>query len=143
MTLWAEADLTTVRDRAKVILFARDWYGSTEQSIGPIPGRENIIASGWIDGDSIEWNPEQGSVTFTVQGPAWWLDQMVTFPLGMDNVTSAPTDWLHYKNLTMDAFCWRLLHWHSTATTVIDVKLSGDTRLASGLNSPWGPSGNS
>ena len=52
VTMWDQASLPTVRDRAKVVLFAKDYYGTTEQEMGQIQYRENIIAEGWIDGES-------------------------------------------------------------------------------------------
>ena len=76
-TLWEHADLANVAERALVVLFSEDWYGETKQSIGPIPGWENVISLGWIAGETINWDPKGGSVKFTVRSPSWWLQQIV------------------------------------------------------------------
>jgi len=136
VTMFDEARLSEVRDRAQVILFARDWYGGTETSIGPVADRENIIAVGWIDGESIKWNPEQGSVSFTVQGPQFWMGKMMGFPTGIEDCSSTPTAWTEYEDLTLDAGLWHFLHWRTTATRCMDCTLTGDTRKISVFDSP-------
>ena len=136
VTMFDEARLSEVRDRAQVILFARDWYGGTEVSIGPVDDRENVGVVGWIAGESIKWNPEQGSVSFTVQGPQFWMGKMMGFPAGIENCSSTPAAWTEYKDLTLDAGLWHFLHWRTTATRCMDVSLTGDTRKISVFDSP-------
>ena len=137
----ASATLSTVRDRAKVVLFSRDYYGGVESEIGPVAGSENVIASGWIDGgesgERITWNPEQGEVVFTVKGPAYWLGKMQSFPTGIKNINNSdPTTWLRFRDLTVDKGVWHFLHHRSTATAVMDCYLSGDTRALPTAESP-------
>jgi hypothetical protein len=140
--LWDHADLANVAERALVVLFAEDWYGDTKQSIGPIPGWENVIACGWIAGETIDWNPRAGSVKFTVRGPAWWLQQIDIQAVTIKNVDgSAPTTWDQIEDLDVDKALWHVAHWRSTITAVIDIILTGDTTLAlsldGGLGSVW------
>jgi hypothetical protein len=130
VTMWDQASLTDIRDRAMVILFAKDTYGAAQQSIGPIAGREKVIAVGWINGESITQHPELGSVEFTVKGPNWWMDQMMAYPVGMRSVATAPTNWKEFQDLTIDKGLWHLLHWRTTATLMMDMFLTGDTRPA-------------
>jgi PKD repeat protein len=137
--MWAEADISTVQPGAQVILFARDYYAGVEESLGPITGRENVIAVGWIDTEDLEINPVAGSVTFTVKGPHHWLGQMTGFPLGMENTTAAAaTAWTNIPGLTVDNMLWQFLYWRSTACVCMDVLLTGDTRNASALEAPTG-----
>jgi len=70
VTLYDDAALDDVRDRALVILHSRDWYGTTEGSLGFIPGSENIIAIGRIAAESIQWATEYkpSFVSFEVEG---------------------------------------------------------------------------
>jgi hypothetical protein len=140
--LWDHADLANVADRALVVLFAEDWYGDTKQSIGPIPGWENVIACGWIAGETIDWNPRAGSVKFTVRGPAWWLQQIDTQTVTIKNIDgSAPTTWDQIEDLDVDKALWHVARWRSTITAIIDIFLPGDTTLAlsldGGLGSVW------
>ena len=39
ITMYDEAQTSEIRNRAMVVLFARDWYGGTETSIGPVSDR--------------------------------------------------------------------------------------------------------
>jgi plastocyanin len=130
ITMFAGADLTTVYDRAKVILFSRDWYGATKTNIGPLSNAayDSIIATGWIIGDTIEWNPEQSSVQFQVQGAHWWMDHISAFAPGVIDVTTTPANWTQYDGLTVDAGLWHFLYWRSTVCEMMDVYLTGDTR---------------
>ncbi|MHB0964875.1 MAG: hypothetical protein ACYC36_00340 [Bellilinea sp.] len=126
--MFAEAAIADVRDRARVILFARDWYGSAAGGLGPVMGYENIIASGWIDGESVSVQSDIGLVEFTVQGPQFWLEQMPGYPVGIERTSAAATAWTQLQGLTVDHGLWHLLHWRSTASLCMDAYLQGDTR---------------
>lgn len=120
MAMLAEAGLATVRDRAQVILFSRDHYGGTPGSMGYAAGRENILAIGWIDGESIVWSPELSLVTFNVASASAWLDRVTAYPQGLEDVTTAPAKWDQYNVLTVTAMLWHLLTWRSTVAQAID-----------------------
>ena len=139
-TLFEGADLTTVYDRAKVVLFSRDWYGGTRASIGAIdnPAYNTIIATGWIAEDTIQWNPEQSNVQFQVQGANWWMDKVSTFAPGVIDVNGNPANWTQYKGLTLDAGLWHFLYWRSTVCEMMDVYLTGDTRRTASCEAPAG-----
>ena len=138
ITAWDDATLADIHDHALVALFARDVYAGTEASIGPVSGRENIIAVGWVAGDTITWDPEQGNVRFTVQGPQWWLDKMTGFPCGLEDYDGTPTAWTQMEDLTVDRGLWHFLHWRTTATVVMDVTLTGDDRELATFEAPVG-----
>ncbi len=138
ITMWDEAALPSVRDRAMVVLFARDWYGTTETSIGPVEGRENIVAIGWINGESIEWNTDRGCVHFDVEGPQFWLNEMMGFPSGIEDRNGTPTTWAEFNDLTVDKGLWHFLHWRTTATRCMDCYLTGDTRQIAVFDAPIG-----
>jgi len=124
-------DVSDVRDRTPVLLFARDYHdGTTREEIGQQADRENIVCSGWVDGETIQFNPEENSVTFSVKGPQFWLGKMPGFPPGVERQTGSTGSWATIPNLTVDRALWHLLHWRSTASTVMDVLLTGDTRNA-------------
>jgi len=133
------ATLTTIRDRTKIILFAKDYYGETETEIGPITGYENIICAGWIIGESIDWNAEQSKVTFKVEGPATWIDNMTGFPPGVEYMTSLIMEaWSSMPTLTLDKGLFHLLYWRSTVCDVMDVTLIGNTDKAGAVEAPVG-----
>lgn len=137
-TLYGEAARSSLRDRSMCILFTKDWYGATEISLGPISGRENILAIGWLDAESIVRDPEAGTVSFEVKGPHFWLGAMLGFPVGVEDVSSTAAKWTQMQTLTVDKMMWHFLHWQSTATRCLDIQLSGDTRRVRGESVPFG-----
>jgi hypothetical protein len=128
-------DASTIRDRSKVILYAKDYYGHTNISLGQVEGRENIVCVGYVDSESLEVDTESSSVKFTVKPASFWLDKMAGFPPGVV-LKGTPTSWVEIKGLTVDRAVWHLLHWRSTTTQVMDVRLTGDTRFAAGFVVP-------
>lgn len=134
--LWAEAGLSNVIDRAMVVMFAKNYYGTTESSIGQIAGRENIIVSGWIEGDSITWDPDGSSVTFQVSTAQAWMKRLPGFPIGIENATVTPTAWTQWQGLTVDKSLFHLFYWQSTIIPVIDVFLTDDTRTSAEQYAP-------
>jgi hypothetical protein len=137
LTMEDEASLSEIRDRSLVVLFARDWYGTlddlTEQSIGPISGRENIVCVGRILGQSIRPDREGGFVHFTVQGLHHWLNKIDGFPIQLQPATVAG-NWSQMPLMTVDRVLWHLLYWHSTAIETMDFYPTGDTRYTPDAN---------
>lgn len=127
VVMHSDAGIADVRDRALVCMFAKDWYGTTETSIGPITDREEIIAIGWISGETIEVDPEEGTVTFTVQGPHFWTQSMEGFPSGLESTTTTPAAWTDYQTLTPRAGFWHFMHWRTTGTRIFDIHLTSNT----------------
>lgn len=129
MTMEAEASLSEIRDRALVVLFAEDWYGTTQQSIGPVANRENIVCVGRIVGESLRWDRETGQVHFTVQGLQHWLGKIKAFPVEL-TFAGAAGAWNEMPALTVDRVLWHILYWHSTAIETMDFYPTNDTRNA-------------
>jgi hypothetical protein len=136
VTLYDAADFDAVRDRAYVILFARDWYGGDEVSIGPVDGRENILCAGWISGESITWDVEQGTVTFEVCGPQAYFNAIPGFPMGVEDCGESPDVWTEFEDLTVDRGLFHFLHWRTTATLLMDVRVTGDEREILAFEAP-------
>jgi hypothetical protein len=136
-----DADVSAIRDRAWVVLFAKDWYGGTEVSHGPIDNNEQTIAIGWVAEEGITWNPEEGEVAFTVQGPVWWMQKMRGFPMGVEDVQTTPTKWEEFETLDVRSGVWHFLHWRSTLPIILDITLTGDTRGVAEFSGPAGTLG--
>lgn len=139
VTAYDDATTSEIRDRTLCVLFAVDRYGSDTTSIGPLlagatPIRENVIAWGWITGESIEWNPEQGTVGFEVQGPHHWLNLVEGFPQGIEDTTDASSVWTNYNGLTSRAGTAMFWLWRSTGPQVMDAFIFPDSVIASGAS---------
>lgn len=137
VTMFAEAMQAEIRDRAMVILFAEDWYGATAQSIGPVTERENIVMVGWIVGESIVWDAEAGTVDFLVEDAAGMLKRIGAQICKLE-FAKAVDSWGKIPGMSVDNALFHLLHWRSTVTKVMDVYLTGDTRLAPEFEAPAG-----
>lgn len=136
--LYDQVAITDVRERALVVLFAKDHYNGVQESLGAITGYENIIAVGWIKQEDFEVSSEFSTVTFTVYGPQQWLKEISGYPVGMEYVDGDASAWTQMKDLTVDHALWHLLHWRSTATLCMDITLSGESSLASAMEAPTG-----
>lgn len=131
VTMWAEAGVDSVVDRAHVVLFARDWYdGTTEVSIGPIEHRENILAIGRIMGESILQDPDASTVDFTIEGISAWMKKTTNFAIGIQNSTLPAAAWTDWFNLKVDSSLYHLFFWQSTLIPVVDVYLTEDVRIS-------------
>lgn len=145
--MYGEAGITTVRDRALVCLWSDDYYLNVKESLGPVANRNQIIAWGWIAGETIEWDADGGFVTFEVKGGDHWLGACASYPVGVedtdyaDNGGGAPNRWTEIEDLTVDKAVWHYCHWRTTIDRVCDVRFSGDTRgaaqIASAASNLW------
>lgn len=128
LTMLDDCDLTLVRDHALVILFGEDYYGSTQSNIGPLAGCENIYVVGWINSRvSINWNPEQGSVAFNVQGAQHFFRRIPSYPDGVELVSRPAAAWTEIRGLTVNKGLFHFLRWRTTATRIMDVQLTDNT----------------
>lgn len=124
------ADLSVIRERALVIVFAEDHYGSDDDSIGQLNGCENIVLVGWIGGEEqISWNPLQGQVSFVALTAHYWFSRIPSYPDGVKFTTRTPAAWTEIKELTVDKGLHHFFHWRTTATRIMDVSLTGDTKF--------------
>lgn len=136
VTMQDNATRAEIRDRAKLILFRTDWYGETKTSLGQVEGRENVECYGWVDGESIDYDPLTGSVTFTVLGPVAWMKKLASIQPRLALATKEPSTWIEMPALNVDRFVWHMFHWRSTITAILDVRLSGDVKISAELYSP-------
>lgn len=142
VTLYDEATKALIRDRALCVLHSVDYYGDTLGSVGYVAGAENVLAVGWIAGESVTWASEDksGTVAFDVQGPHYWLGQMTAFPSGVKDVSDSttPNKWTKFRGLTLNKAWYHFMRWRCTATRCIDVYPIDDTRRIKRLESPGG-----
>ena len=128
ITLFDEVGLTDIREGSMVALFAKDFYGNTEGSIGPVPDAETILHIGWVANESINWDPEVESVTLELQGPQHWLSLMNGFPSGLEWVAADADAWTDMTTLTLKKAVWQFLHWRTTLTRILDFQVTSDSR---------------
>lgn len=129
----------SVPDRARVIIFAKDWYQGIAGSLDT-----NLVFVGWIIGRTVSIDPETNYTTFKVAGPQYWIKLIKGFPAGVedtdfaDNGGGAPNRWTEMEDLTPAKGLWHFLHWRCTATNCIDITLPTDTRQLARSSTPTG-----
>lgn len=138
ITLWDDAAIPTVRDRAKVILIADDYYGGSAASFGQQANNEKVLMVGWISGESISYNFDYSKVKFEIQGAQYWLQQVVGPSTFLENINYTPTIWTGIRNLTMDKVVWHFMRWRSTGCEVLDVYRCNNSRLIGGMSASIG-----
>lgn len=138
VNVWDSVGLSTVRDRSKVILVAQDYYNGSAIPMGQVAGRENVLMVGWISNETTEYNKESSTVTLTIQGAQYWLQNIVGPSTFLENVVGTPDAWTSVQNLTMDKIVHHFMYWRSTAIEVMDVYPSNNTRLIGGMSASIG-----
>jgi|GEM_PF-4464745 len=124
---YEDASIGDIQERAMVVLYEKSYYNQTEESIGPLAGYANIKCVGWIEDESIQRDPEAGTVSFRVSGPASWLKKIRSFPFLLTDVSVSPVSWTEKQNLTVDKAVAHFLTWYTTLAQIVDVYLSGNT----------------
>lgn len=141
ITAYSQIDQEVLRDQALVILFSRDWYNGVEESLSPVPGRENIIALGWVDGETISWNGTTSQVNFLVKGPHFWLNKIPGYPVGVED-SDLPAEetltpnWTTMDDLTVGKGLFHFFYWRSTAWVCTDIYQQTDSRQLGAVEAP-------
>lgn len=130
--------LDDIHDHSLVILFTEDYWEDERVSIGPVEGAENILCQGWIAGESIDWDIENGKVRFAVKAAHHWLANIPAFPDGVELVTGTPDAWTEIQGLTVDLGLSHFFRWRTTCTRRMDVFLTGDTKYTKEVSSMAG-----
>lgn len=120
-------DIEDILPGALAILFSRDYYNQVEGSIGPVSGAEQIIAVGWIDEETIEYDSQLGTAEINVYGISSRLEKLISSPASFIQADSAGS-WSEFSDMTLDMVLFNLLYWRSNVIQLNDVFLTGDTR---------------
>jgi hypothetical protein len=129
---WEGIDLSTVRDRSKVILISDDFISGSAVNLGQVAGCEHTLMTGWISTEVDEYNRDTSTGTFDIAGPHYWLGKCTGPSTFLQNVT-AVSDWLSFNNFTLDKAFYHFMMWRSTAMEVIDCYPSGNPRVIGGI----------
>lgn len=132
VTLFNDMGVASLRERSLVILCTEDYNENGAVDMPhPITGAENIIACGYISDFDNRRDNEKGEITFTVESPQYWLAQIRDYPSGLLLSAGAAAAWTDMPSMTVRHALWHFLHWRSTATRVMDIQITDDSRLSS------------
>jgi hypothetical protein len=132
LTITAFEDVGTDEwpDQAIIILWAEEWYDTTEESIGYLTSYNHIKFVGYLNAETIAADPENtGMVEFDAHciGQIMASTPMVSVPL--NDTSASPSNWYTYFNLTTARAIHHLWRYHSTLFTVADVFLPTSNTL--------------
>jgi hypothetical protein len=145
VTMWGEANLSVIRDRAMVILHSRDWWGATsndETPIGMVADRENIRLVGNIsvESDKLAALDKYSSLSFTISGPAWWLSKPTSFPLTIKDKNQTVNKWTRFFGATARATTWHVWNWRTTGPRMMDIYPMDSSWRGARFDAPGGQS---
>lgn len=131
---------SAVRDRAKVIVIAEDYYPD-KISFGQYENGKYVVMTGWISGETIRYNSEESTVNFKVTNAVEWLKSTTgpsTFLETFPEVTQEQEVWTVIPNLTINKVAHHFLYWRSTAIEILDFYPSRNTRIIGGISASIG-----
>lgn len=115
---------------ALVVLFTRTWYGDTEVNVGGYCHRENIRFAGWLQGETLNFDYEAGTVDFDAQSHDGVMRRIPGFAFVLEE-TAVPADWYEMLDLNADRALHHLLEYHSTVNQVCHVDRVGEQNTRS------------
>ena len=120
LEVFGTADRSEFPDNALVIIYAEDWYGGMQESIGGWYGQEGILFVGYILADSVEVNFEQSTVTFEAATIERWMKDIDVWPANFANTSGVPTKWKEFQDMTLEDVLWHLAEFRSNLKDVTD-----------------------
>ena len=134
-SLWVKENVDDVVDGALVIIFADDWYGTTQQSIGGNSAqREHIVFVGYIIGETIDYDYQTSTVRFDVGSPTEVMKLGEAFSVSIEDSSDPVSDaaskggdpWFYLVGLSAKTALFHYYAWHSTVLALMDVRYVGD-----------------
>lgn len=117
-----------IQENAVVILYANDWYGSTNQSLGGnYPNAEKIFYVGYILKDTIRYDYQHSSIEFETASITDAMKKSLGFSVSVES-KATPTKWYELLDLDCRRAIYHYLKWHTTALSIADFQFVGDDR---------------
>lgn len=111
-----------------VVFTEDDRQGYVASKVGAnAVNRDEILFCGYINGETVAWDPETNRVDFKIEGLGIVMDKLSTFSAALDDTANAVT-WNQMREMTVDRGIIHFLRWHSTVLAVADYSPTGDTK---------------
>ena len=132
--IWVKEDVSSVVDGALVVLFADDWYGATQQSIGGnFSNRESTVFVGYIIDGSIDYDYQTSTVFFDVGSPSEIMKLGEAFSVSLEDSANPSTSasekgghaWFYLVGLSTKTALYHYYRWHSSVYTLMDIRYVG------------------
>lgn len=116
---------TPIQDGNVVVLFADDWYGTNNTSLGGnSPNNSKIFFSGHILKNTIRFDRQSSSVEFDVGNISELMKATETYAISIEEAAS-PTKWFQMTGLNAKLGVYHYLRWHSTVLYLADIEFVG------------------
>lgn len=134
---WVREQISDIEDGALVVVFADDYYGGTQQSIGGnATNRESIVFVGYIIDGSINFDYQNGIAYFSVGSPTEIMKLGEAFSVSVESSTDPVADaanpdkggdpWFYLLDLTVKKAIFHYIRWHTTVNICCDVEYPDD-----------------
>lgn len=119
-----DADIEHFPEYAQVVIFNKQYWGTTQQDIGyDWTGRENILFVGYIVRDTVVKEPETGYVTFEVASIVEIMKELTAWGASFKSTTGG---WHDIPNMTLNKEAFHVFTEHSTIDHIADIYLNLD-----------------
>lgn len=113
-----------------VVIFADDWYGATNTSLGGNSiGNAKIFFVGHIVSNSIKWDYRTSTAEFEVGNITEQMRATETFAISLETTKDEPAKWFQMKDLDGRKGIYHYLKWHSTVLNLADLEFRGQDAL--------------
>jgi hypothetical protein len=119
-------DNIPIEENSVVVLFADDWYGNTNQSLGGnSPGNEKIFFVGRVLDGTVHYDYKKSYIEFTVSSITELMKNALSFSVSVESKLS-PSTWYELYDMDCRRAIYHYLRWHSTALILADFQFLGD-----------------
>ena len=119
-----EADIV-LNDGDVVVLFADDYYGNTNTSLGGnYPNSSKVFITGHVIGSSIRYDYRTSSVSFQVGSISDLMKKSEGFAVSVESKAS-PSKWFELLDMDGKRALYHYLRWHSTLLGMTDFAWMG------------------
>lgn len=137
VTAYAGANTDEFPDGAEVLIFEEASYAGVASSLGGnYPFRENIVMRGWINQNSVTFNPFSGQVTFDMTTIDGVLGKAISYDAfhAYVNTTVGASEWVEAEQLSVDRAMIDLIKHRSTVAEITDVHLASGVAMTTLIN---------
>lgn len=119
-----------VHGTADVSEFPRDamvvhaFRGDVETPTASWPFRTNILFAGFVQGNTVQQNPEHNTTSFQASTIISLMSSLRTYAVSLTDV-AAPGKWTEASNMTVDRLAAYLFLWRSSLSTMTPVIFTG------------------
>jgi hypothetical protein len=115
-----------IQEHAVVVIFAENWYGTTQQSFGGnYPNGSDIFWVGYIDQDSISYDYQHSEVSFNAKSITGMMRDSSGFSVSVESKAN-PSKWYELLDMDCRRAIYHYLRWHTTALNIADFQFLGD-----------------